>query len=91
MKRTSSPDAVSMAPTIGILGAADILHVHPKTVEDLIRSGAIPAGKVGRAWVMMTRDVLDYAEKLIISQTADRLSNRRMRNVTKAPRPSRTL
>ncbi|MGY2489285.1 helix-turn-helix domain-containing protein [Cupriavidus sp. CP313] len=91
MKMTSSSDAVSMAPTVGILGAAEILHVHPKTVEDLIRSGAIPAGKVGRAWVMMTRDVLDYAEKLIIFQTADRLSSRRTRNVTKALRPSRTL
>lgn len=65
---------MSNTATVGVLGAAEILHVHPKTVEDLIRAGEIPAGKVGRAWVMMTRDVLAYVEKLIISQTAERLA-----------------
>ncbi|WP_427313344.1 helix-turn-helix domain-containing protein [Cupriavidus sp. H39] len=75
--------------TVGIFEAAGILHVHPKTVEELIRSGAIPAGKVGRAWVMMTCDVLAYAKKLIISQTAERLSAKR--TVTKAPQRGRPL
>jgi len=65
--------SVTPTPTVGITGAAEILHVHPKTVEDLIRGGTLPAGKVGRAWVMMTRDVLAYAENLIIAQTAERL------------------
>lgn len=60
-------------PTVGVPGAAEILHVHPETVKDLISAGAFPAGKVGRSWVMMTKDVLEYAEKLIISQTAERL------------------
>lgn len=59
--------------TCGVKEAAEILHVHPKTVEDLIRGGDIPAGKVGRAWVMMTRDVIAYAEKTIMKQSADRL------------------
>ncbi|MBK5571299.1 helix-turn-helix domain-containing protein [Ensifer sp. SSB1] len=74
-------------PTVGLTGAAEILHVHPKTVEDLIRAGTIPAGKVGRSWVMMTRDVLAYAEKLIVAQTAERLVAAR-RRTTKAPPPS---
>lgn len=60
-------------PTVSVVEAASILHVHPKTVEDLIHEGAIPAGKVGRAWMMMTRDVLAHAEKVIMTQTADRL------------------
>ncbi|MBB3014214.1 helix-turn-helix domain-containing protein [Cupriavidus alkaliphilus] len=88
MKMVRSTSA-SMTHTVGILEAAGILHVHPKTVEELIRSGAIPAGKVGRAWVMMTRDVLAYAEKLIISQTAERLAAQR--KITKAPPRGRTL
>lgn len=82
---------MSNTATVGVTGAAEILHVHPNTVEDLIREGTIPAGKVGRAWVMMTRDVLAYAEKLIISQTAERLATRRTRKVTKAPPQGRTL
>lgn len=82
---------MSNPATVGVLGAAEILHVHPETVKDLINAGAFPAGKVGRSWVMLTRDVLAYAEKLIISQTAERLSTRRPRNVTKAPPRGRTL
>lgn len=60
-------------PTVGVAEAASILKVHPKTVEDLIRDGDLSAGKVGRSWVMMTRDVVAYAEKTIMKQTADRL------------------
>ena len=59
--------------TCGVREASEILKVHPKTVEDLIRDGDLSAGKVGRSWVMMTRDVVAYAEKTIMKQTADRL------------------
>lgn len=75
---------MSTNATVDVLGAAEILHVHPETVKDLINEGAFPAGKVGRSWVMMTRDVLAYAEKLIISQTAERLSARRKKKVASA-------
>ena len=68
-------------PTLNVNEAADILHVHPKTVEDLIRDGALPAGKVGRSWVMMTKDVLAHAEKVIMAQTADRLRGRSQKRV----------
>ncbi|ODV42256.1 hypothetical protein AWV79_28190 [Cupriavidus sp. UYMMa02A] len=69
-------------PTVDVKGAAEILRVHPNTVIDLIQAGAFPAGKVGRAWVMMTRDVLAYAEKVVIEQTAERLQipGRRIRH-----------
>ncbi|WP_454844936.1 helix-turn-helix domain-containing protein [Ralstonia thomasii] len=79
---------MSTPPTVGVIEAAAILHVHPKTVEDLIRAGAFPAGKIGRAWVMMTRDVLAYAEKVIIEQTAERMHipGRRVRVTKGSPR-----
>ena len=88
MKRTTAADTLpaTSSPTVGLVGAAEILHVHPKTVEDLIRAGDIPAGKVGRSWVMMTRDVLAYAEKLIISQTAERLATQRRKPTKAQPR-----
>lgn len=58
--------------TLNTTEAADLLKVHPKTVEDLIKQGLIPAAKVGRAWVMMRVHVLQYLESLIIQQTAER-------------------
>jgi len=62
--------------TVNITEAATILKVHEKTVADLIHAGAFPAAKVGRAWVMMEKDVLKYVENQIINQTAQRLGRR---------------
>lgn len=39
---SASSDVASLTSTgltVGLKGAAEILHVHPKTVEDLIRNG----------------------------------------------------
>lgn len=59
-------------PTMNVIEAAETLKVHPKTVEDLIRNGILPAAKIGRAWVMMTEHVMTYLEDQIIKQTAAR-------------------
>ena len=45
-------------PTMNITEAADTLKIHPHSLEKIIRAGRIPAGRVGRAYVLMTRDVL---------------------------------
>lgn len=58
--------------TLNTTQAAEMLKVHPKTVEDLIHDGTLPAAKVGRAWVMLKEHVLQYLESLIIQQTASR-------------------
>lgn len=75
------------SPTMGLAEAADTLHIHPHSLEKLIRAGDIPAGKVGRAYLLMTRDVVAYAEKIVLAQTAERLS--KITKVTKAPATSR--
>ena len=62
-----------MSHTVDIQGAADLLKVHPKTVLDLISAGAIPAARVGRAYVMLTKDVLAHIEGEIVRQTASRM------------------
>lgn len=67
---------MSTKPTMSLLEAAETLQLHPHTLEKLIRAGDIPAGKPGRAYVLMTRDVLAYAEKIIMRDTADRLRAR---------------
>ena len=46
---------------MNITEAADALKIHPHSLEKIIRAGDIPAGRVGRAYVLMTRDVLAYA------------------------------
>jgi excisionase family DNA binding protein len=60
-------------PTVGVLEAAEILKVHPHTVLERIADCSIPAGKVGRSYVMMTKDVLAYADAVIIKETAERM------------------
>lgn len=75
-----------MTPTVDLQGAAELLKVHPKTVQDLIKSGALPAARVGRAYVMMTKDVLAHIERAIMAQTAQRLGV----TTTKAVRPGRS-
>lgn len=72
-------------PTVDLLQAADILKVHPKTVQDYIAAGALPAAKVGRAWVMLTRDVVDLVEQMITRQTAERLRGRATRGAPRGP------
>ncbi|MFJ1255724.1 helix-turn-helix domain-containing protein [Cupriavidus sp. CuC1] len=60
--------------TVDINGAADLMKIHPKTLLDMINSGALPAARIGRAYVLMTKDVLDYIQQQIIHQTAERLA-----------------
>ncbi len=74
-----------ITPTVDIHGAAELMKVHPKTVLDLIGDGALPAARVGRAYVLMTKDVMSHIEQQIIAQTAAR-----MRAPTRASRPDRS-
>lgn len=59
--------------TCNVEQAAALLHVHPKTLLDLISTGVLPAAKIGRAWVLLERDVLSYLAQEIARQTAERL------------------
>ncbi|MFJ1260550.1 helix-turn-helix domain-containing protein [Cupriavidus sp. CuC1] len=77
--------------TVDINGAADLMKIHPKTVLVMINSGALPAARIRRAYVLMTKDVLDYIQQQIIHQTAERLAikGRRIRTPDKRPRRTR--
>jgi len=59
--------------TCSISEAARLLKVHEETVKDLVHAHKIPAAKIGRAWVMLERDVLEYLERQIQLQTAARM------------------
>lgn len=59
--------------TVDLNGAAALMKVHPKTVTDHINSGALPAAKIGRSYVMLTKDVMALIERHIAQQTAERM------------------
>lgn len=63
-----------------------MMNVHPKTVTDHINSGALPAAKIGRAYVMLTSDVMALITRQVAEQTAER-----MRRVTLPAPTAKTL
>lgn len=52
-----------MSVTVDAHEAAHMLKVHYETVLDLIAKGILPAAKIGRTYVMMTQDVIDYVQR----------------------------
>lgn len=75
--------------TVDINGAADLLKVHPKTVLDLIGAGALPAAKIGRSYVLMTKDVVNYIEVQLVRQMAERMGGPATRKTRKLRCPQR--
>lgn len=68
--------------TCTVQEAAEILKVHTSTVEKLIATGTLPAGRVGQRYILKTTDVTRYADDVIIKQTADRITKgRRPRSI----------
>jgi excisionase family DNA binding protein len=63
--------------------AAQLMGVHPETLKKMCIDGAIPAAKIGKAWVIMRRDVLAFVERQVIEQTKRRRggSGRNVRRV----------
>ena len=47
-------------PTLDLHQAAALLRAHPETVRAGAAAGSIPGAKVGRAWVFIEADLLDY-------------------------------
>jgi excisionase family DNA binding protein len=46
--------------TLTLPQAADLLKIHPVTLQDKARSGEIPAAKIGKCWVFIEVDLLEY-------------------------------
>lgn len=62
-----------MSVTVNAREAAHMLMVHYETVLELIAKGELPAAKLGRSYVLLTQDVIDYVQKAINQQTAERM------------------
>lgn len=74
-----------MAETLSVKEAAEMMKVHPRTVLELIGSCAIPAAKIGRSYVIMTTDVIEFIDSEISMQTSARMRS------TKGSGPAPTL
>jgi excisionase family DNA binding protein len=46
--------------TMGIDDASQLLRVHPVTLSKMASSGEIPAAKIGKEWVFIEVDLIDY-------------------------------
>ena len=46
--------------TLTLQEAARLLKIHPVTLQEKARSGEIPGAKIGRSWVFVEIDLLEY-------------------------------
>ncbi len=54
---------VSALPTCGLERAVELLRCHESTVRELAKAGKIRGRKVGRAWVFVEADLLEYVRE----------------------------
>lgn len=59
--------------TLSAQETASMLCVHENTVFKLIESGTLPAAKIGRSYVLLLKDVMQYVESQVSQQTAQRM------------------
>jgi excisionase family DNA binding protein len=59
-----------MARTLTLTEAAQMLHVHPKTLQKLARGGVVPACKVGKAWLFLEHLLIKH----LVSESLSRVS-----------------
>jgi excisionase family DNA binding protein len=55
--------------TFDVAACADFLKIHRTTVLKLVASGDLPGAKIGRAWVFLETDLIDYIRNAIRSQS----------------------
>src|ERR1700731_4121192 len=52
-----------MNPTVDLPGAAELLHLNEHTVEAWARQGRIPAHRVGRRWLFVTAELVEWVKE----------------------------
>ena len=57
---------------MNIDAAAEFLFMSVDTLRDLATSGEVAACKPGKAWVFLETDLLEYIQKRIQKETAER-------------------
>lgn len=50
--------------TLNLTEAAELLKVHPQTLRRKTIEGTIPGSKVGKSWVFIKEDLVNYIRSL---------------------------
>lgn len=58
--------------TLGVEECAALLRVDKSTILQLAQSGEIPGAKIGKAWVFIVEDVMNYLRMKVEQQVAER-------------------
>lgn len=61
-----------MHETINAAQCADLLQCTEATVEELTRKGDLPGVKIGRGWIYIKADLLNYLAEKARSEAKDR-------------------
>src|SRR3954453_4843409 len=47
-------------PTLDLPQAANLLKLHPTTLRRMAREGTVPAARIGKGWLFVELDLLEY-------------------------------
>ena len=53
-----------MTDTLDLIEAAHLLRLHPEELRQRAKAGKIPGAKVGRRWVFLREDLVQYVRSL---------------------------
>jgi excisionase family DNA binding protein len=63
-------------PTLDLNEAANFLRISPATAQEMAAAGELPGAKIGRAWVFLLDDLIDWLrEQVKIQQEARKEQN----------------
>jgi excisionase family DNA binding protein len=77
-----------MIETLNSDDCAKLLYCTPEQVEELARSGDLPAVKIGRGWLFVKADLLSYLSEKARADAQDRRAKRQP-NITVLAKPRR--
>ena len=74
--------------TLNLEETASFLKIHTETVSRLAKTGQLPGAKIGRAWVFLEEDLIEYLREQIHAQQTMRLEESEVRDLTDSPESS---
>jgi excisionase family DNA binding protein len=61
--------------TLTVDEAAELMHIGANNVRGLIERGELPAARLGKSFVMVTDQVMDFLREEAVRQTQERRNN----------------
>ena len=68
--------------TLNLEETARFLKVHTETISRLAKTGQLPGAKIGRAWVFLEEDLIEYLRDQIQAQQTMRAEESKVRDQT---------